>query len=71
MIVNKSKAVLFGGATGDTGKYIITGDAYSLDLLSNTWTKLEGLNPLTPQAKASRPPLAQPTLPARSTPSSS
>ncbi len=42
MVVNKTKAVLFGGATGDTGKYIITGDAYSLDLISNTWTKLDG-----------------------------
>ena len=41
-IVSKSKVVLFGGATGDTGKYIITGDTYALDLISNKWTKLEG-----------------------------
>lgn len=34
--------VLFGGATGDTGKYIITGDTYALDLVSYKWTKLEG-----------------------------
>jgi hypothetical protein len=34
--------VLFGGATGDTGKYIITGDTYTLDLISFKWTKLEG-----------------------------
>jgi len=40
--VSKSKVVLFGGATGDTGKYIITGDTYALDLISNKWTKLEG-----------------------------
>lgn len=34
--------ILFGGATGDTGKYIITGDTYCLDLISNKWSKLEG-----------------------------
>lgn len=43
-IVSKSKVVLFGGATGDTGKYIITGDTYALDLISYKWTKLEGKN---------------------------
>ena len=42
MLVSKSKVVLFGGATGDTGKYIITGDTYTLDLISFKWTKLEG-----------------------------
>lgn len=41
-LVSKSKVVLFGGATGDTGKYIITGDTYTLDLISFKWTKLEG-----------------------------
>ena len=41
-IVSKSKVVLFGGATGDTGKYIITGDTYALDLINYKWTKLEG-----------------------------
>ena len=40
--VSKSKVILFGGATGDTGKYIITGDTYALDLIANKWTKLEG-----------------------------
>lgn len=43
IIVSKSKIVLFGGATGDTGKYIITGDTYALDLISSKWTKLEGI----------------------------
>lgn len=42
-VVSKSKIVLFGGATGDTGKYIITGDTYALDLISYKWTKLEGM----------------------------
>jgi len=40
--VSKSKVVIFGGATGDTGKYIITGDTYALDLISSKWSKLEG-----------------------------
>ena len=42
-LVSKSKVILFGGATGDTGKYIITGDTYALDLISYKWTKLEGI----------------------------
>jgi len=42
VLVSKSKVILFGGATGDTGKYIITGDTYCLDLISNKWLKLEG-----------------------------
>lgn len=41
-VVSKSKIILFGGATGDTGKYIITGDTYAFDLISYKWTKLEG-----------------------------
>jgi hypothetical protein len=40
--VSKSKVILFGGATGDTGKYIITGDTYALDLICNKWAKLDG-----------------------------
>ena len=40
--VSKSKVVIFGGATGDTGKYIITGDTYALDLINYKWSKLEG-----------------------------
>ena len=44
LTVSKSKIVLFGGATGDTGKFAITGDTYALDLISSKWTKLEGRN---------------------------
>ena len=42
---------MFGGATGDTGRYSITGDIYSLDLLSKTFLKIEatGTSP-TPRA---------------------
>ena len=40
--VSKSKVVLFGGATGDTGKYVITGDVYILCMMTSKWQKLDG-----------------------------
>jgi protein phosphatase len=40
-LVSKTKAVLFGGATGDTGKYSITGDAFIFDCVTRKWKKLE------------------------------
>lgn len=40
--ISKSKVVLFGGATGDTGKYVITGDVYIFCMMTNKWSKLEG-----------------------------
>jgi len=36
-LVSKTKIVLFGGATGDTGKYVITGDSYNFCMMSNKW----------------------------------
>jgi hypothetical protein len=42
VLVSKSKVILFGGATGDTGRYVITGDTYALDIIGNKWSKLEG-----------------------------
>lgn len=39
-LVSQSKVVLFGGATGDTGKYIMTGDTFLFNILTKTWTKL-------------------------------
>ena len=39
-LVSPSKVVLFGGATGDTGKYIMTGDTYLFNILTKSWTKL-------------------------------
>jgi protein phosphatase len=41
-LVANNKVVLFGGATGDTGKYVITSDTYSLDLSTSKWKKIEG-----------------------------
>ena len=40
-LVSKTKAVLFGGATGNTEKYSITGDTYIFDCTTRKWTKLE------------------------------
>ena len=39
--VSKGKAILFGGATGNTGKYQITGDTFSFDLTTKFWKKIE------------------------------
>jgi hypothetical protein len=41
-VVSKSKVILFGGATGDTGRYSMTGDTYCLNLLKRCWNKLNG-----------------------------
>jgi protein phosphatase len=38
--VSKHKIVQFGGATGDTGKYSMTGETYIFNMLLNTWTEL-------------------------------
>lgn len=38
--LNKHKAVLFGGATGDTGKYSMTGDTYVFNVAKRNWQKL-------------------------------
>ena len=34
-LVSKTKAILFGGATGDTGRYQFTSDLYFFDLTSS------------------------------------
>ena len=54
-LVSKTKAVLFGGATGDTGKYSITGDTYVFDCTTRKWKKLEptGSSPTQRAAHAS------------------
>lgn len=43
-LVSKTKVVLFGGATGDTGKYSMTGETYLFNILTKTWSKLNGKN---------------------------
>ena len=36
-VVAKQKVVLFGGATGDTGKYSMTGDTYLFNVIGKSW----------------------------------
>lgn len=54
-MVNKNKVVLFGGATGDTGKYSMTGETFIFNMLLNTWTELnvKGMPPSPRAAHAS------------------
>lgn len=49
--VNKNEIVLFGGATGDIGKYIMTNDTYLFNVYNSHWSKFEpvGVTP-TPRA---------------------
>lgn len=65
--IAKGKAILFGGATGDTGKYSITGDTYSYDQVTKYWKKVESN---TPSILASRPRAALPLLKAKAAPRS-
>ena len=60
--IGKDKAILFGGAVGDTGKfsdnlgkYIITGDTYICDYNLLKWKKLEnhGTSPTNRAAHSS------------------
>ena len=39
--IAKGKAILFGGATGDTGRFSITGETYSFDVANRFWKKVE------------------------------
>ncbi len=49
--ISKGKAILFGGATGDTGRYSITGDCFSFDIATRIWTKIEATgSPPSPRA---------------------
>jgi len=38
-VVNPDKAVLFGGAIGDTGKYVMTSDTYVFITSKRCWLK--------------------------------
>ena len=40
-LVSKTKAVLFGGAIGDSGKFIITNETYLFDFTIKKWKKLD------------------------------
>lgn len=49
--VGNNRVVLFGGATGDAGKYTITADAYLLDVSTDTWS-LISVQGAAPAARA-------------------
>eukprot|EP00929_Paragymnodinium_shiwhaense_P112004 TRINITY_DN80256_c0_g1_i1.p1 TRINITY_DN80256_c0_g1~~TRINITY_DN80256_c0_g1_i1.p1 ORF type:complete len:819 (+),score=136.17 TRINITY_DN80256_c0_g1_i1:243-2699(+) len=49
-LVDNNTVVLFGGATGDAGRYTITADAYMLEVTKNLWSRIEAEN--TPSARA-------------------
>lgn len=40
-LVGSSRVVLFGGATGDSGRYTITADAYMLEASTNSWSRVQ------------------------------
>jgi len=46
-----NRVVLFGGATGDSGRYTITADAYMLEVSTDTWSKV-GAEGAVPSARA-------------------
>jgi len=50
--ISKTKVILFGGATGDTGRYSITGDTYSYDMGTRTWSRLENISGIAPSPRA-------------------
>jgi len=54
-LISKTKAILFGGAIGDSSQYSITNDVFSLDLNSLSWKKLspQGKKPSVRVAHAS------------------
>jgi hypothetical protein len=54
-MVNRYKVVLFGGATGDTGKYSMTGETFIFNMFLKTWTELnvKGVPPSPRAAHAS------------------
>lgn len=49
--INLNKVVLFGGATGDSGKYSMTGETFIFNMISQSWTELKvnGI-PISPRA---------------------
>ena len=49
--VSKTKVVLFGGATGDTGKYQMTADTFLFNVQKKQWTKLS-VRGAAPSARA-------------------
>lgn len=51
-LVGNNRVVLFGGATGDSGRYTITADAYLLEVVTNTWSRIVSEGGTVPSARA-------------------
>lgn len=58
-LVGNNKVILFGGATGDSGRYTITADTYNLDLETRTWSRI------VPEPGAAPPKKKKPKRPCR------
>ena len=43
VLVSPTKAVLFGGAVGDTRNFTITNDTFCFNVMTKIWTKLESI----------------------------
>jgi len=43
VLVSDTKAVLFGGAVGDTRNFSITNDTFSFNIMTKIWTKLNSI----------------------------
>lgn len=54
-LVNRHKVVMFGGATGDSGKYSMTGETFLFNMYLNQWSdlKAKGVPPSPRAAHAS------------------
>jgi len=50
--INKNKVILFGGATGDTGKYLMTGDTYLFNVTKRAWQRLNPQGAVPPPRAA-------------------
>ena len=50
--ISKSKILLFGGATGNTGKYSINSDVFIFEIPSRKWRKLNPSGPIPTQRAA-------------------
>lgn len=51
-IINPQKAVLFGGAFADKGKFVITNEVFSFTIRTLTWKKIENQGQVPPPRAA-------------------
>lgn len=51
-LVSKNKVVLFGGATGDTGRYSMTGETFIFNFIDKNWQRLNVVKGVPPSPRA-------------------